>query len=70
MLLFAWPDEEHEKNRYEIGVPKLGSLIITHDPDGEIAGLKEVPRDDRPPVAPVFFAFRIMVGVGVLMLHS
>ena len=68
LLLFAWPDEEQEKNHYEVGVPKLGSLIITHDLDGEVAGLKEVPRDERPPVAPVFFAFRVMVGVGVLML--
>ena len=67
-LLFAWPDQRAEENRYEIAIPKLGSLIITHDPDGEIAGLKEVPATDRPPVAPVFFAFRIMVGVGVLML--
>jgi cytochrome d ubiquinol oxidase subunit I len=68
LLLFAWPDEAAEENRYEVGIPKLGSLIITHDPDGEIAGLKEVPPAERPPVAPVFFAFRVMVGVGVLML--
>jgi cytochrome bd ubiquinol oxidase subunit I len=68
LLLFAWPDQERETNRFEIGVPKLGSLLITHDPDGEIAGLKEVPPDERPPVAPVFFAFRVMVGVGLLML--
>jgi cytochrome bd ubiquinol oxidase subunit I len=68
LLLFAWPDEHAETNRFEIGVPKLGSLIITHDPDGEIAGLKEVAPSERPPIAPVFFAFRVMVGVGVLML--
>jgi cytochrome bd ubiquinol oxidase subunit I len=68
LLLFAWPDEEKEENRYAIGIPKLGSLIITHDTDGEIKGLKEVPREERPPVVPVFFAFRVMVGIGVLML--
>lgn len=68
LLLFAWPDEENERNRFELGVPKLGSLIITHDANGEIAGLKEVPHAERPPVKPVFFAFRVMVGVGVLML--
>lgn len=68
LLLFAWPDEEREENRYAIGIPKLGSLIITHELDGEIKGLKEVPRSERPPVAPVFFAFRVMVGIGVLML--
>jgi len=68
LLLFAWPDEAAERNEYEVVIPKLGSLIITHDLNGEIAGLKEVPRSERPPVAPVFFAFRVMVGVGVLML--
>jgi cytochrome d ubiquinol oxidase subunit I len=68
LLLFAWPDEAAERNEYEVAIPKLGSLIITHDLNGEIAGLKEVPRSERPPVAPVFFAFRVMVGVGVLML--
>jgi cytochrome d ubiquinol oxidase subunit I len=68
LILFAWPDQQQERNRYELAVPKLGSLIVTHDLDGEIAGLKTVPPEERPPVAPVFFAFRVMVGVGVLML--
>jgi cytochrome bd ubiquinol oxidase subunit I len=68
LILFAVPDQASESNRYEVSVPKLGSLIITHSLDGEIRGLKEVPPDQRPPVAPVFFAFRVMVGVGVLML--
>jgi cytochrome d ubiquinol oxidase subunit I len=68
LILFAVPDEQSESNRYAVSVPKLGSLIITHDIDGEIVGLKEVPPGERPPVAPVFFAFRVMVGVGVLML--
>lgn len=68
LLLFAIPDEANETNRFEVGIPKLGSLIITHDPNGEIRGLKEVPPDERPPVAPVFYAFRVMVGIGILML--
>jgi cytochrome d ubiquinol oxidase subunit I len=68
LILFAWPDQQQEKNHYELAVPKLGSLIVTHDLNGEIAGLKSVPPQERPPVAPVFFAFRVMVGVGVLML--
>ncbi len=68
LLLFAIPDAATETNHYEIGVPKLGSLIITHDPEGVVRGLEAVPRDERPPVAPVFFGFRIMVGIGVLML--
>lgn len=68
LVLFAWPDAAREENRYQVSVPKLGSLIITHDLNGEIAGLKAVPKSERPPVAPVFFAFRVMVGIGVLML--
>ena len=68
LILFAVPDEANETNRHEISIPKLGSLIITHELDGEIRGLKEVPADQRPPVAPVFYAFRVMVGIGVLML--
>ena len=67
LLLFAWPDEQARSNRYEVAVPNLGSLILTHDWTGEIKGLEEF--DGRhPPVAPLFFAFRIMVGMGVLML--
>jgi cytochrome bd ubiquinol oxidase subunit I len=68
LILFAWPDQQREMNHAEIAVPKLGSLIITHEVNGEIAGLKSVPPDERPPVAPVFFGFRIMVGIGLLML--
>lgn len=65
--LFAIPDAQAEKNRYEIAIPDLASLYLTHDPNGEVKGLKEWPRQDRPPVAIVYFAFRIMVGVGLLM---
>jgi cytochrome d ubiquinol oxidase subunit I len=66
--LFAIPDEKAETNRYELSVPDLGSLILTHDPNGIVRGLKDWPADQRPPVAIPFFAFRIMVGIGVLML--
>jgi cytochrome d ubiquinol oxidase subunit I len=68
LILFAVPDQKHERNDYEVAIPKLGSLILTHEMNGEIAGLKEVPAQNRPPVAPVFYAFRVMVGVGMAML--
>ncbi len=68
LILFAWPDEAAEANRMEIGIPRLGSLILTHDPDGEIKGLKAWPRAERPPVAIVFWSFRVMVAIGFLML--
>jgi cytochrome d ubiquinol oxidase subunit I len=51
-----------------VGIPVAGSLILTHDPNGTVRGLKDWPADERPPVAITFFAFRIMVGLGVLML--
>jgi len=66
--LVAWPDAAAERNDYAIEVPYLGSLILTHDLHGEIKGLKEVSVNRRPPVAVVFFAFRIMVGCGMAML--
>lgn len=66
--LIAWPDQKGEKNDYAIEIPVLGSLILTHSLDGEVKGLKEVPPSERPPVVPVFFAFRIMVGCGMLLL--
>ncbi len=68
LILFAWPDQAAEANRMEIGIPRLGSLILTHDLDGEIKGLKAWPRDQRPPVAIVFWSFRVMVSIGFLML--
>ncbi|MBY6210335.1 cytochrome ubiquinol oxidase subunit I [Microbulbifer agarilyticus] len=67
LLLFAIPNEETRSNDFAIGIPKLASLILTHKPDGKILGLNEFP-NDHPPVAPMFFGFRIMVGMGVLML--
>jgi cytochrome bd ubiquinol oxidase subunit I len=70
LVLFAWPDEKAETNRFEIAIPKAGSLIVTHDPNGLFPGLKNVPPADRPPVVPPFFAFRAMVGIGLLMLAA
>jgi cytochrome bd ubiquinol oxidase subunit I len=66
--LFALPDQAGERNRFEIGIPRLGSLYLTHSLNGEVKGLKDFPPDQRPPVAVVFWAFRIMVGCGLLML--
>ncbi|MGO4572170.1 cytochrome ubiquinol oxidase subunit I [Microvirga sp. 2TAF3] len=68
LRLFAIPDDEAETNHYEVNVPKVGSLILTHSFDGVVPGLKDVPPADRPPVLPVFFSFRIMVGIGFVML--
>ena len=68
LTLFAIPDEANETNHFAIDLPLAGSLILTHSLDGEIKGLKEFPAQDRPPVAIPFFAFRIMVGIGLLML--
>jgi len=68
LVLFAVPDEENETNHLAIEVPYLGSLILAHSLDGEIKGLKDFPREDRPPVAIPFLSFRLMVGIGVLML--
>jgi cytochrome bd ubiquinol oxidase subunit I len=66
--IVGWPDQAAERNLDEIAVPKLGSLYLTHSWDGAVRGLKDFPADQRPPVAIVYFAFRIMVGVGLLML--
>jgi len=67
LLLFALPDAQARENRYAVAIPKLASLILRHDVEGEIKGLDEF-RDRHPPVLPVFLAFRVMVGMGVLML--
>jgi cytochrome d ubiquinol oxidase subunit I len=68
LTLFAIPDQQNETNRFAIDVPYLGCLILTHSFSGEIKGLKEWAPEDRPPVIIPFFAFRIMVGIGLLML--
>lgn len=69
LLLFAWPDEKARTNHAEIAIPGLASLILTHQVGGKIKGLDEF-KGAHPPVAPLFFAFRAMVGVGVLMLAT
>ena len=68
LTLFAFPDQKAETNHYTVDVPLLGSLILTHDINGVVPGLKDFPPQDRAPVAIPFFAFRIMVGIGLLML--
>ena len=72
LLLFALPDAEARENRLEIGIPYGASLILRHSVDGVVPGLNDFVADDgtvlHPPVAPVFFAFRVMVGIGLLML--
>lgn len=67
-VLFAIPDAQSESNKLEISIPKLASLYLTHDWNGVVKGLKDYPAADRPPVLPVFFGFRIMVGMWAVML--
>ncbi|WP_018411020.1 cytochrome ubiquinol oxidase subunit I [Methyloversatilis thermotolerans] len=66
LLLFAIPNEEERRNDYAVGIPKLASMILTHEWDGELKGLNEF--EAHPPVKPLFFGFRIMVAIGGLML--
>jgi cytochrome bd ubiquinol oxidase subunit I len=68
LILFGVPDDAAETTRYAVEIPNLGSLILTHDWDGEVKGLKAWPKNARPPAAIVFWSFRIMVGLGVLMV--
>ena len=68
LLLFALPMQDQERNLFELGVPNLASIILTHHADGEVPGITETAVEDRPPVAIVFWSFRIMVGIGVLMI--
>jgi cytochrome d ubiquinol oxidase subunit I len=68
LTLFGIPDDRAGTMRYSLDVPQLGSLILTHSWTGVVKGLKEWPRDQWPPVGPPFFAFRIMVGIGLIML--
>jgi cytochrome d ubiquinol oxidase subunit I len=67
-VLFALPDQAAATNRYELAIPKLGSLILTHELDGTVRGLKDWPPADRPYVPIVFWSFRLMVGLGLLMI--
>src|SRR6202023_1648922 len=66
--IVGWPDQTAERNIGEIAIPKLGSLYLTHSWDGAVKGLKDFPPDQRAPVAVVYFTFRVMVGIALLML--
>jgi cytochrome d ubiquinol oxidase subunit I len=68
LLLFALPDQENQTNRFEIGIPNLASIILTHSADGVVPGLNEVAPEEQPPVFWVFWSFRVMVGIGLLMI--
>ncbi len=68
LILFGWPDMDAETTRYKIEIPNLSSLILTHEWRGQYPGLKEFAREDRPNATIVFWTFRVMVGLGMLML--
>lgn len=68
LVLFAIPDVQQGKNLFEIKIPYLASLVNTHSLHGTLPGLNSVPKQDRPVIIPTFFAFRIMVGIGVLFI--
>lgn len=68
MTVIAWPDMQQARNLYALEIPHLASLYLTHSWDGAVQGLKAVPAPDRPNVPVVFFAFRIMVGIGMILL--
>jgi cytochrome d ubiquinol oxidase subunit I len=65
--VLGWPDEESGETRFALEIPRFGSLLLTHDPDGEVRGLDEFA-GTHPPVAVIFLSFRIMVGIGLLMI--
>jgi cytochrome d ubiquinol oxidase subunit I len=68
LILFGLPDMEAEVTRYKLEIPRLGGLILTHSLDGQYKALSEFPKEDRPNSTVVFWSFRIMVGLGMLML--
>lgn len=68
LILFAWPDQQDAENRWELAVPAIGSLVVTGSFDGAIQGLRSWPASERPPVAVVFWSFRLMVGLGIVIL--
>lgn len=68
LILFGWPDMDAETTRFKIEIPRLASMILTHSLDGQIAGLKDFPREDRPNATVLFWSFRVMVGLGLLMV--
>ncbi|PIW26792.1 MAG: cytochrome ubiquinol oxidase subunit I [Rhodospirillales bacterium CG15_BIG_FIL_POST_REV_8_21_14_020_66_15] len=67
LILFGLPDDTAEETRFAVEIPKLGSMILTHDWNGEVKGLKAWPREDRPPAEVVFWSFRVMVALGLAM---
>ncbi len=67
LILFGWPDMEAEETKWKIGIPRLGSLILTHDLDGEVKGLESWPRDEWPNATVIFWTFRVMVAIGFAM---
>ncbi len=68
LILFGIPDTDAGEMRHALQVPGLGSLILQHDPAAPMDGLETIPEDERPPVGLVFWSFRVMVGIGVLMM--
>jgi cytochrome d ubiquinol oxidase subunit I len=68
LVLFGWPNSQTQSNDFELAIPHLGSIIITHEWNGKFKGLSDFASSDRPPVTPVFIAFRIMAGIGFLLL--
>ncbi len=70
MTVIAWPDQDEQRNLYAVEIPHLASLYLTHSWDGEVQGLKAVPPSDQPNVPVVFFAFRIMVGIAMILLAT
>lgn len=68
LALIGWPDMEEERTRFAVNIPNLGSLILTHSWDGQFQGLKEFAPEDRPNATVVFWTFRVMVGLGLLMI--
>ena len=67
LFLVGWPNDRAQRIDYALGIPKLGSLLLEHDLNGRIAGLDTIPDEDQPPAAIVFWSFRIMVGLAILM---
>jgi len=68
LILFGLPNDEEQRMEHAIEIPRLGSLILKHDLDAPVAGLDSIAPDKRPPVEVVFWSFRVMVGLGLLML--
>ena len=68
LYLFGWPNDREQRLQYAVGIPRLGSLLLEHDPNAPMAGLDTVPDRLQPPAAIIFWSFRIMVGIGLLML--